>query len=68
VPIRTIENNKQVDYKLVYGIVDGMPNSLGFMVVCDCSLTMAQYKGWWTTRIEKKMIVRLDIFYTCLFL
>ena len=35
-PIGTIENNKQVDYKLVYGIADGMPNSLESMVVCAC--------------------------------
>jgi hypothetical protein len=37
-PIGTIESKKQVDYKLVYGRADGMPNSLESMVVCDsCS-------------------------------
>jgi hypothetical protein len=34
-PIGTIESNKQVYYKLVYGKADGIPNSLESMVVCD---------------------------------
>jgi hypothetical protein len=40
-----IESIKPLNYKHVYGRVDGMPNSLESMVVCDCSLSMAQYKG-----------------------
>ena len=34
-PIGKIESNKQVDYKLVYGRANGMPNSLKSMVVCS---------------------------------
>jgi hypothetical protein len=33
-PIGTTESKKQVDYKLVYGRADGMPDSLGSMAVC----------------------------------
>jgi hypothetical protein len=42
-PIGTIESNKQVDYKLVYGRADGMPNSLESMVVCDVMLPLEPY-------------------------
>ena len=42
-PIGTIESNKQVDYKLVYGRADGMPNFLESMVVCDNYLRVGRY-------------------------
>jgi hypothetical protein len=34
-PISTIESINPLDYKLVYGRADGMPNSLESMVVCE---------------------------------
>ena len=34
-PIGTIESINPLNYKLVYGRADGMPNSLESMVVCD---------------------------------
>ncbi|OBT86930.1 hypothetical protein VE02_04371 [Pseudogymnoascus sp. 03VT05] len=43
-PIGTIESKKQVDYKLVYGRADGMPNSLESMVVCDTTVAFQTFK------------------------
>jgi hypothetical protein len=42
-PIGTIESIKPLNYKLVYGRADGMPNSLESMVVCDCSSSVVGY-------------------------
>jgi hypothetical protein len=42
-PIGTIESKNQVDYKLVYGRADGMPNILESMVVCRSRLGVAIY-------------------------
>jgi hypothetical protein len=42
-PIGTVESNKQVDLKLVYGRSDRMPNSLESMGVCDYSSNTVAY-------------------------
>ena len=43
-PIGTIESINLLNYKLVYGRADGMPNSLESMVVCSCYSYRVGYK------------------------
>jgi hypothetical protein len=60
-PIGAIESNKQVDYKLVYGKADGMPNSLESITASmskNCIISRAMDRDTSQRRVTSRLMRR----------